>query len=243
MLNAEEKNREIFLHARCSIVRIMRTLFSRLTVALFVFYSSFLVPHSLFSAGAAAVADVVKRLQARYDSTAGFRADFTQEVESATLGQKVESRGTVVFKKPGRMRWEFNEPKQTLVSDGKFFWFYQPAENQVIKTPFQQAFTSSTPTSFLLGVGQLQKDFTVSLTSTTAGAYQLRLTPKKDPEAIGLLDLTVNAKTFDIEQAVVTDPLGNVTRLRLSNIDRSTPLNDELFHFSAPPGVDVVEPI
>ena len=141
------------------------------------------------------------------------------------------------------MRWEFTEPKQTLVSDGKFFWFYQPTENQVIKTPFQQAFSSSTPASFLLGVGQLEKDFTVSLTSETAEEYRLRLTPKQDPEAIGLLDLTVNAKTFDIQQAVVTDPLGNVTRLQLSNIDRSAQLKDELFHFSAPPGVDVVEPI
>jgi chaperone LolA len=148
---------------------------------------------------------------------------------------------TVVFKKPDAA-WEFTEPKQTLVSDGKFFWFYQPTENQVIKTPFQQAFSSSTPASFLLGVGQLEKDFTVSLTSETAEEYRLRLTPKQDPEAIGLLDLTVNAKTFDIQQAVVTDPLGNVTRLQLSNIDRSAPLKDELFHFSAPPGVDVVEP-
>ena len=88
----------------------MRTLFSRLTIALFVFYSSFLIPHSSFAVEATSVPDLVKRLQARYDSTDGFRADFTQEVESATLGQKVESRGTVVFKKPGRMRWEFSEP-------------------------------------------------------------------------------------------------------------------------------------
>ncbi|MBI3758123.1 MAG: outer membrane lipoprotein chaperone LolA [Deltaproteobacteria bacterium] len=196
-----------------------------------------------FSAQAVSVPDIIKNLQTRYDSTSGFRADFQQEVESATLGQKVEARGTVVFKKPGRMRWEFTEPIQTLVSDGKFFWFYQPAENQVIKTPFQQAFSSSTPASFLLGVGQLEKDFTVSLTSETAAEYQLRLTPKQDPEAIGLLDLTVNARTFDIQQAIVTDPLGNVTRLRLSNIDRSVPLKDELFHFSTPSGVDVVEPI
>jgi outer membrane lipoprotein carrier protein len=196
-----------------------------------------------YSAQAASIADIVKKLQSRYESTAGFRANFTQQVESATLGQTIESRGTVVFKKPGRMRWEFTEPKQTLVSDGKSFWFYQPAENQVIKTPFQNAFTSSTPASFLLGVGQLEKDFTVSLTNETAKVYQLRLTPKQDPEAIGTLDLTVNTKTYDIEQAVVTDPLGNVTRLQLTNIDRAAPITDETFHFKAPAGVDVVEPI
>lgn len=219
----------------------MRTLSSRLTIAAFIFYSSVIIHQSSFAAPAASVPDLVKRLQARYDSTAGFRADFTQEVESATLGQKVESRGTVVFKKPGRMRWEFREPQQTLVSDGKFFWFYQPAEKQVLKTPFQQAFSSTTPASFLLGVGRLDQDFSISLTSETADNYQLRLTPKKDPEAIGLLDLVVNAKTFDIVQATVTDPLGNVTRLHFSNIDREAPLDDALFRFTAPPGVDVIE--
>jgi len=221
--------------------RTMRTLSLRLILAAFVCYPSFIIHHSSFSAWAASVPDLVKRLQARYDSTAGFRADFTQEVESATLGQKVESRGTVVFKKPGRMRWEFSEPQQMLVSDGKFFWFYQPAEKQVLKTPFQQVFSSTTPASFLLGVGRLDQDFSISLTGETAEAYQLRLTPKKDPEALGVLDLAVSAKTFDILQATITDPLGNITRLSFSHIDRTAPLDDALFRFTAPPGVDVIE--
>jgi outer membrane lipoprotein carrier protein len=219
----------------------MRRLLSQLILFVFLFHSAFPIPHSASLAEAASVPDLIKRLQARYDSTAGFRADFTQEVESATLGQKVEARGTVVFKKPGRMRWEFSEPQQTLVSDGKFFWFYQPAEKQVLKTPFQQAFSSTTPASFLLGVGRLDQDFSISLTSETQELYQLRLTPKKDPEALGLLDLAVSAKTFDILQATVTDPLGNVTRLHFSNIDRKAPLDDTLFRFTAPPGVDVIE--
>jgi outer membrane lipoprotein carrier protein len=139
------------------------------------------------------------------------------------------------------MRWEFSEPQQTLVSDGTFFWFYQPTEKQVLKTPFQQAFRSSTPASFLTGVGRLDEDFVVSLRGEAEAVYQLRLTPKKDAEAIGLLDLAVSAKTFDILQATVTDPLGNVTRLRFTNIDRTAPLDDALFRFTAPAGVDVIE--
>jgi len=223
----------------------MRTLSLLLALVVFAFYSAFRIPHSAFAltAQAASVDDIVKRLQARYDSTTGFRADFTQEIESATLGQKVQSQGRVFFKKPGRMRWEFKAPEQLLVSDGKFFWFYQPADKQVVKTPFQQAFRSSTPASFLLGVGRLVQDFTVSLKGETPEAYSLRLTPKKDAEAIGLLDLEVSTKTFDILQATITDPLSNVTRLRFTHIDRATPLDDALFRFIAPRGVDVVEPV
>jgi outer membrane lipoprotein carrier protein len=219
----------------------MRTLYSRLNVAILALLTAYCLLLSALFAQAASVDDVVKRLQARYDSTAGFRADFLQEVESATLGQKVESQGKVYFKKPGRMRWEFNAPEQLLVSDGTFFWLYQPKENQVIKTPFQQAFRSNTPVSFLTGVGRLDQDFTASLSGETNEAYNLRLTPKKDADTIGLLELIVSTKTFDILQATVVDPLGNTTRVRFANIDRDAPLDDALFRFTVPPGVDVID--
>lgn len=221
---------------------------TRFSILVFLIFFSLFAPHSTFSGlyspravQAASVNDVVKKLQARYDATSGFRADFAQEVESVTLRQKVEARGKVFFQKPGRMRWEFLEPEQLLVTDGKFFWLYQPADKQVIKSPFEQAFRSNSPASFLLGVGRIEQDFIPALKGETKETYSLRLTPKKDPEAIGLLDLEVDAKTFDILQATIIDPLGNTTRVRFTNIDRKTPLDEMLFRFTVPPGVDIVD--
>ena len=219
----------------------MKTILDHLLLCfVFLFSTGYWLLTTDYSAHAASVQTVVKKLQVRYDSTKGFRADFTQAVESATLGQKVETRGKVFFKKPGRMRWEFIDPEQLLVSDGKFFWLYQPKEKQVIKTPFAQAFRSNSPASFLLGVGRITQDFTPSLQEQNAKTYTLRLTPKKDPEAIGLLDLEVDAKTFDILQATITDPLGNTTRVRFANIDRKSPPDESLFRFAVPDGVDIV---
>jgi outer membrane lipoprotein carrier protein len=111
--------------------------------------------------------DVVRKLQARYDATKDFTADFTQTVEAATLGKPLQSAGQVFFKRPGRMRWEFLEPeKQTIIADGKLLWVYQPEHHQVLKPPFRAAFQSATPISFLLGVGQLKIDFDATLLST-----------------------------------------------------------------------------
>ena len=186
---------------------------------------------------------IVARLQARYDETDGFRADFVQEVTSATLGQTLRSRGQVFFKKPGRMRWEFTEPQQLLIADGSALWLYQPAERQVVKTPFQHAFNSQTPVSFLTGVGRLEEDFSVLPQGETGDVYQLRLTPKQAAEAIGLLDIEVSKETFDILHALITDPLGNTTRVSFTNIDRETSLGDELFRLELPPGIDLVEPL
>jgi outer membrane lipoprotein carrier protein len=186
---------------------------------------------------------VVRKLQTRYDTTKDFTADFTQAVEAATLGKALESSGQVFFKRPGRMRWEFLEPeKQTIVADGQTLWVYQPEHNQVLKTPFRAAFQSATPVSFLFGVGELSKDFDPSLvTSPGAGIIRLKLVPKQERE-IGVLVLDVDPQTYDIAAAEVTDPLGNVTRLKFSNLKRDVGLADSKFAFTTPPGTDVVEP-
>ena len=188
-------------------------------------------------------AEFAARLQARYDETRAFHADFVQEVNSAALGRTLTSRGHVYFEKPGRMRWEFAEPQQTLIADGASFWLYQPAENQVIKTPFRSAFNSQTPISFLTGVGRLEEDFAVSPQGETEQVHRLRLSPKQDAAAVGHLDVEVDKATFDILQATVTDPLGNMTRLRFRNIERVDDLDDGLFRFALPAGVDLVQPL
>ena len=198
------------------------------------------------SDGIMSVTDIVARLQARYDQTLGFRANFTQEVVTATLGHAVTSTGEVFFKKPGKMCWKFKQPAHLVVSDGSSFWSYQPADKQVIKTPFHHAFRSNTPISFLTGVGRLEDDFQVTLQDSrqnaTQDTYVLRLTSKQDAEAVGRLTLAVSSQTFDIVQATVTDPLGNTTRLLFRNITRNISLEDSLFRFDIPPGVDIIEP-
>ncbi len=74
---------------------------------------------------------VVSRVQARFDSTEDLRADVVQETSVVSLGRSMTARGTVVFKRPGRMRWELEgDEKQTIVSDGETVWFYQPEDEQ-----------------------------------------------------------------------------------------------------------------
>ena len=200
----------------------------------------------LLAAGVASAAppdvkEIVERLQERYDSTADFTAEFRQEVEVPTLGKTLESHGTVAFKRPGRMRWEFLEPeRQTIVADGETMWIYQAEQHQVLKTPFQAAFQSATPVSFLFGVGDLGKDFDASLAGEEDDVYRVRLEPRED-EDIGILVLTVSRDTYDLRGAEVTDPLGNVTRLELRNLVRDEGVPDARFVFDVPEGADVVE--
>ncbi len=189
-------------------------------------------------------ATIVKRLQDRYDETRTFRAVVRQEMKVKSLDVSDVSEGTVVFKKPGKMRWDFQTPRvQQIVSDGQLLWVYQPDDRQVIKAPFKAAFVSTTPVSFLLGVGRITDDFKPhgDPRGCTGERMYVGLASKTN-EDVGALAFGVDRATYDIVEASVTDPLGNVTTLGFSSIARNVDVPDATFEFAVPRGVDVITP-
>jgi len=198
-------------------------------------------PPAVRGASPVDVKDVVNKVQARYDATRDFTADVTQEMTVASLGKTVSARGTIAFKKPGKFRLELDHDEpQTIVADGSVLWLYQPNDQQVLKAPFASAFRSSTPISFLTGVGRIGDDFDAHLDGETPEVLYLQLTPRRADGEVGTLRLTIGRDNFEIRGAEIHDPLGNVSRLRFENIRPNTGLTDERFTFVVPPGVDVI---
>lgn len=188
------------------------------------------------------VTAMVRKVQERYDATQDLLADVEQETRMAKFGKTLRARGTVVFKKPGKMRWEMQDGMaETIVANGVTLWIYRPEDQQAIRMPFSQAFRSTTPISFLTGVGRISEDFEVQLGGQEDSLVTLVLTPKRKDADLGTLRLFVQGDTFDIVGAEVTDPLGNVSRLKLSNVRRNTGVSDETFAFQVPAGVDVLD--
>jgi outer membrane lipoprotein carrier protein len=194
------------------------------------------------TAHAGALEDALGKLQARYEATTTMEADFRQTVESPTLAGKLETRGTVAFEKPNRMRWDYAPPDpQTIVGDGTTLWLYQPDLKQVIKAPLGEAFQAATPLTFLSGLGRLERDFHASLERQTAEAWTLKLLPKQDT-ALGALGLVVRKRDASIAEARITDAAGTVTTIAFANEKRNGKIAGERFTFTPPPGVDVVKP-
>lgn len=186
---------------------------------------------------------VVRLVQQRYDETRDFTADVVQETTVASLGRTVSARGTIAFKKPGRMRFELDgEAPQIVVADGTTLWLYQPDERQVLRAPFDAAFRATTPVSFLTGVGRIADDFTARLLPDAGDrdTLVLELVPRRGDGGVGLLRLLVARDTYDIRGAEIHDPQGNVSRLTFSGMRRNRGLDDARFVFTVPPGVDVV---
>ena len=179
------------------------------------------------------------RLQRHYRDTNSFTAKFNEEI--ATVGApKKQRQGVVSFRKPGRMRWEFETPeKQTIVSDGETLYSYDPDLNQVVETPLKQALKSSSATSFLLGIGNINRDFKAAFANPPApnGLVNLILDAKKGGYKI---EVGLDPKTYNLTTLTLTDQLGDVTRIDFTDIHDNVELPDSTFAFNAPAGADIV---
>jgi len=185
---------------------------------------------------------IVDSLQKNYDATADFVADFRQETEVKTLNRTLKTSGKLSFKRPGKMLWRYDEPKgQFVLADGKHLYFYQPDQNQVIKSPLKNAFRGDIPLSFLLGLGNLKKDFNATLKTADDAQYVLRLEPKSEAGGYSEILLGVGKASPDILWASVRDAANNLTTLRFSGMRKGVGLKDDLFQVQIPNGADVVE--
>jgi outer membrane lipoprotein carrier protein len=185
---------------------------------------------------------LVDNVQKSYDSAADFTADFRQETEIKTLNRNLKASGKVYFKRPGKMLWRYDEPKgQVVLADGKNFYFYQPDQGQVIKGPLKNAFRSDVPLSFLLGLGNLKRDFEVSSKGVEREHHVLVLRPKGELKGVSEIELGVEPKSFDIAWSRIRDASGSLITVRFSNLRKGVGVQDSLFQFKVPDGVDVVE--
>src|SRR4029453_8432479 len=135
--------------------------------------------------------------------------------------------------------WEYRHPeKKTFVSDGTTFYFYVPADRQVIVR--ERAGQRGIPALLLSGREDLLRGFDASLEPPPAPNVQrLRLTPKKaDPEVERVfLDVDQGDR---IRAVRVRDAQGNESRFEFEGIRETGALPARLFHFEVPPGVEVV---
>jgi outer membrane lipoprotein carrier protein len=186
--------------------------------------------------------DLVNRLQQHYVSTGSFTARFVQTLTSPG-GPPRHREGKVSYRKPGMIRWEFGPPQpETIVADGTTFYDYDPGLNQVVEMSERSAFKNRSIAAFILGVGDLERDFNIfkiqqANGDETSGVTRLKVTPKDNSTPI---ELGVDSKSLDIVSLSTTDALGNKTELKLSEIERNVPLQPSSFKFAVPPGADIV---
>jgi outer membrane lipoprotein carrier protein len=201
-------------------------------------------PAASAAATEACVARAVEAIQRRYEAVRDLSADFAQTTRSVAMGAAgpvASARGSVVFAKPGKMRWAYQEPEPSLVvSDGTWLWVYDPAHQEVQKLPVGEGFLSGAAIQFLLGEGEIRRDFEVTAETCSSEKVELVLVPRRDA-SYEKLRVRSDPATGELLETTVIDLLGNVTQIAFSGIRTNLAPPAEQFRFTAPPGVRVIE--
>jgi outer membrane lipoprotein carrier protein len=185
-----------------------------------------------------AASDALRQVDGRLQRTTDLQARFLQSYLSASIGREVRERGTLSLKRPGRMRWEYETPeKKTFVSDGKSFYFYVPADRQVIVRA--QSGNPQGVAALLLSGRSLSEQFEPGLEIAPAGLARIRLTPLRPDPDVEHAFLEVDAG-YRIRAIEIVDTQGNRSRFELNDLRENLGLADKLFHFDVPSGVEVI---
>jgi outer membrane lipoprotein carrier protein len=190
--------------------------------------------------------EVMKKVQARYDKTEAFQARFEQESRLKASQQTDSAAGWMYFMKPSRMRWQYEVPasqKKEVVCDGRLVWMYMPQDGLVMVYKVNQVMRSDLVMRFFSGIGQFQRDFTISWNRPPQEGEDLviDLFPKKEQPELKRLTLTINPKTYLVDRLQFSNALGEETRFAFSQIKLDVKLGADFFHFTPPPGVQVVQ--
>lgn len=200
---------------------------------------------------------VLRLVQTFYDQTKTLQADFKQTRYTRLYDRYDRAEGKVVFKKPGKMRWDYNRPNgQVFVTHGDKLLIYQPPEEgekagQLIERALGE---DQLPAafSFLTGGGNLEKDFDVRLlehdNQKFKGGYVLQLIPRK-PSAnyeqlvfyVRMLE-TGDKRAGVVQRVLIIDAAGNRNRFDFSKIKFNREIPDKRFAFRPPKNTPKINP-
>lgn len=203
-------------------------------------------------------------LEARYHSARTLRATFLERYSEG--GQLLRSEaGVAYFRRPGKMRWEYESPEKNLfLVDGKTAWFYVPADHTATRAPAKESSDWRTPLALLAGEMKLSRvcvrvDVAVHEIPDTPGDVVLDCHLRGEsipggksvaptPDSDGLQDagaeeavyLEVAPATGDLARVLVRQKGGVSVDFKFEGWRFDPPLPDSFFRFDVPQGVAIV---
>ena len=183
----------------------------------------------------------LQSVQEHYQRIRTVKASFQQRSYLKSLDLEELSSGNLLLEMPGKLFWEYQKPEsQTFLLLNNEFQLYQPVDQQLIVQNVASSFTSDIPVSFLLGVGDLSKRFSVIQGCQRGEAISLTLIPNlNDAGALKTLKIRFHAEDYFPETTEIVDADGNRTTVRIYDRALGVPLSVKDFQINIPDGTDI----
>lgn len=181
--------------------------------------------------------EVVEGVQSFYETTEHLTAVFRQVYTNQTFGRESVSDGRVWLKKPGKMRWDYQNERtgdvhKSFISNGSQLWALEHDNKQAFRKDLEDTVLPVAVT-FLTGEGKLSEDFHAELdesgTYGAPGDYVLELRPREPSAKYKTLWLVVDPDNFRAKQSIVLEASGNTNHFRFYEPNTERPVKDSWF--------------
>jgi len=185
-----------------------------------------------------ALSGSLERFSEFIDQTLTARGEFEQKIYDRNRKLLQESRGTLVFSRPGKFRWTYVKPyAQLIVGDGSRVWIYDEDLKQVTVKKLDQAL-GSTPAALLAGNNEAMRAFRLSDQGAKGGLEWVEATPRDKEGGFERIRMGFGASGLEVMELL--DGFGQTTVLRFRSFQRNPRLDPALFRFVPPKGADVI---
>ena len=208
-------------------------------------------------------AQFVRAFEARYRTARTLQATFLQEYKDNNQIVRTEA-GTAYFRRPGRMRWEYESPeKDIFLVDGKTAWFYVPSDHTVMRVPAKESTDWRTPLALLAGEMKVSRvcarveladkekpesESNVVLRCRVRGASTAdhalaqpaddTAAPKDAQDDTVLFEIARD--TGELAHLVIRQSGGVQVEFHFAKWQFNPPVAEAMFHFQVPVGVAIV---
>lgn len=193
-------------------------------------------------------AQAIQGLQARQREVNTFRAAVAQRKRHPVLKGEVVTEGTLLFRRPNRLRWEMTTPERLIVAiDEQTLVLYRPDRKEAERRDLRDDVGARAALEFLavgmsFDVAEMEKRFQVDL-YREEGRVSLVLTPRSRWVARAVASVTITQADADElpRQIVVVGQKGDRTDTTLTRVVVNPPLAEDAFTLRLEPDVRVIE--
>jgi len=179
-----------------------------------------------------------RKLEKILSPLSSLHANFSQTLTDGEGYELQSVTGTMTVARPGKVYWKTAPPfEQLVVSDATTLWLYDQDLEQVTVRPFNEDI-AETPAVLLIGrVENLEQKYRVS--NVLEGKDTVyTLVPLNDSALYQKITLAFRGETP--RAMSLWDTLGQRTRIEFTDVAVNKPIDDSLFAFVIPEGVDVL---
>lgn len=171
-----------------------------------------------------------------------FEANFSQSIITKNDGIQDISKGMFYLARPGKFRWNYTKPyEQEIIADGKDIWIYDKDLEQVTVREMSDVL-ANTPALLLSNEMSISNEFDVRALKERSEKTKLEwfvLRPKAADQQY--IDISLAFRDSKLAVMELQDSFGQLTKIIFSNQKPNQEIDQKLFSFTPPEGVDVLK--